>query len=222
MAHRVSAAALHSAVTLKKSFSFMVRPPEELPSGRVAGLDDSEKCIAIIVDYATNIFELAVLRPELRYWQERLFAGTATAPQIGNFCQKVLDAYAKIPQARHGDKMTVTAFETPPQFMSRPVAVELSKAALEAARFLFHYYAVTPKRGEADPDVDRLRVAKIVESCIEISRAIKALPSVEAAQARLRSGQITVEEVKKVLRELGVLLEYLPGYENKEEELKLL
>ena len=52
-------------------------------------------CAAILIDYASNVFELCLLRPELRYWQERLHAQTATAPQIANFCKKTLDALAK-------------------------------------------------------------------------------------------------------------------------------
>jgi len=222
MAHRISAPALHAAVTLKKSYCFEVLPTDRLPSGHLQGLTAQERCLAILIDYATNVFELCLLRPELRYWQDRLFAGTATASQIGAFCKKVLHAYELIPQHSLSSTKITTLFETPPQFGGRPTVFPLSKASLEAARFLFYYYEVRPRKGRAEGDRDRIMVAKLVEASLELVKVMEGHQRVKTAWDKLKAGQLDVDGVKQCFRELGVALEYLPNYKDREEEVKIL
>jgi hypothetical protein len=70
MPHLTSAASLHAARTVLREFSLTVRPPESLPSGSIPNIRADESCLAITIDYGTNIFHVSELRPELRYWQE--------------------------------------------------------------------------------------------------------------------------------------------------------
>ena len=225
MAHSVSAASLHAARTVLKNYDFVVRPPELLPSGRLDGLEPSEKCIAILIDYATNIFKIAELRPELRYWQRRIFAGTATAPQLAMFLNKILEAFSYIPKDDES-KFTVT-LEAPPSpvpFKDRQVTHTLSKASREASRFLFYYYTLTAKQKEFQQDetIHRNNVAKLVDVCLETQRMFAALPVIQECQAKLKLGQATLTDIKGYLRKVGIFLEYLPTFENREEERALL
>ena len=222
MAHRTSASALNAARSVLSVYNLTVRTPEDLPSGRVANLKADEACLAVIIDYATNIFQLSSLRPELRYWQERMGVDTASAPQIALFLKKVLEAYGTIPQYKPEENQLTTVVESPVEFRAKPSVQTISKASLEASRFVFYYYSVEPKRGSADKHIDRVRVARLVEGSLNMHRIVLALPLVRDCQDDLRRGSVTPKDVKKVLRTLGILLEYLPNYEEREEELKLL
>ena len=220
--HRSSAAALRAARVVLERYDLAVRPPESLVSGAIPNLTGGEACLAIIIDHATNVFHLALIRPELRYWQERLFGETATASQIAGFLQRVIEAFDLIPKRRDGEQALTARLDLPPEFRSKPVVQEVSKAATEASRFIFHYYHVSPKDGAPDEPVDRRNVAALVESSIGVSRALAALPMVAETQAELRAGRATEGSIKRCLRQLGVALAYLPAYEERDEEVKLL
>ena len=222
MSHLISAPALDAAGNILKKYDITVRPPEELPSGRVDKLEANERCAAILIDYATNVFEVSKLRPELRYWQERLFAGTATAPQLGGYLQRLIDAFGKVPKRGAQEAPVMITIASPAEFRARPEVLELSKAATEAARFLYHYYRVTPKSGMPDEALDRVRVAKIAESSLGLSRALRMLPVIVSIKENLRAGKATVDDVKRALRKTGILFEFLPGFECRDEEQKIL
>jgi len=205
------------------AYTMEVRPQEELTSGRVQGIMADERCLAILIDYATNIFEVCKLRPELRYWQERIFHGTATAPQIAAFYRKMIEAFERVPKFSDDEtRLLTTTLEAPVQFQSRPMTHRLSKPALEAARFIFHYYRVTPRRGRADDQIDRLRIAKLIDVSIEWTRAARANELVKQADKLLKAGQATEDDIKFCFRRVGVLLETIPNYSEREEETKIL
>ena len=222
MAHLISAAALEAAGNLRKRFDLTVKSQDELSSGRVPSIQNDERCLAIVIDYATNVFEVAKLRPELRYWQERLHAGTATAPKIAGYLQRMIEAFDKIPQFAPQEGRVTTTLMSPAEFKARPEICELTKASLEAARFVFHYYHVRAKNGATDEELNRVRVAKLVETSMGLSRAMRAYGLAQRAKEKLALGRSTLDDVKAQFRELGVILEYLPNYENREEECKLL
>jgi hypothetical protein len=225
MAHRISAAALHLARNILKEFSLAVRPPETLISGRVDKLQATEAHAAIIIDYATNVFHIALLRPEVRYWQKHLQAGTATAPQIANFFSKILDAFALLPVDTEEEKQNrvTSTFALPREFGDVPPEVyTLGKPAREASRCIFYYYDVRPLQGRPDNVLDRHRVAKLAEVSLGLSRAVGIIPVLKTVNIRLKAGKATQIDIRRCMREVGVHLEYIPGYENREEESKLL
>jgi hypothetical protein len=82
--HRISAASLHAARTVMQCFDITVKPDTGVPNLRA-----DVRCLAILIDITTNVYRAAQLRPELRYWQERLRAGTATATDINKFLRKI-------------------------------------------------------------------------------------------------------------------------------------
>lgn len=228
MPHLISAASLVAARNVQRFFNFTVLAPEEMHGSReLVGLKADDRCIAILIDYATNVHEVTELRPELRHWQEVLHTSSAhdKAGQIAQFLQKVIDKFGMVPQYTKQDELVSATFETPPQFQSRNVTYGLSKASLEAVRFLVNYYQIVSKNGNGNgsfSDQDRIKLAKVIESGLGLSQAAKALPLARYAKERMRCGQADVREVRKHFREIGVLMEHLPNYENREEEVKLI
>lgn len=221
MAHRTSASALHTARVILKNYDLTVRPPETLVSGRIDNLKADEAHLAIIIDYATNAFEVALLRPEVRYWQRRLMSGSATAPQIAGFMAKLLKAFALIP--RNDASAPASTFALPKEFtVKQPKPVVLSKAACETSRFVFHYYEVHPHGHKADEDFDRHQIARLAEVSLGLDRAQNAVPLLAETLGSLEQGKATETDIRICLRKAGVLMQYLPTFEEREEEVKLL
>lgn len=225
MAHRTSAAALHTARVILKEYDLSVRPPEVLVSGRVYNLEASEAHLGIVIDHATNIHHVALLRPEIRYYQKHLQTGTTTAPQIAGLFRRILDAFELIPrdpESMESVKIT-SAYELPGEFgVTKPEVYVLEKPAREVARFVFHYYEVSPRGRTLDDVLDRHRVAKLAEASLGISRAQRILPLLRKTDTQLREGKASQADVVKCLRTVGIYLEYIPGYEERDEETKLL
>jgi len=226
MAHRTSAAALTAARLVMDHYQFTVRPPETLTSGRIDNIQANEKCIAILIDYATNIFKIAELRPEFNHWQESLW-GDPKPGQIIGFMDKLIAAFGFLPQ--DDENKIVVVLKAPPQFGMTPERHVLSKLSREASRFLFHYYMLWPKKddpGEAfhrvDETLHRINVAKLIDVCLETKRLREALPLLTFWRDRLRQGTATVEDIKSCFRQVGIYLTYLPSYVEAGEELKLL
>jgi hypothetical protein len=82
--HRISAASLHAARAILQLYDLVVKP-----DGNVKNLRADERCLAILIDITSNVYRAAQLRPELKYWQQRLAAGTATANDIAKFLRKI-------------------------------------------------------------------------------------------------------------------------------------
>jgi hypothetical protein len=226
MAHRTSAAALFAARAILKKFTLTPRPADELAGGSIPNLQGTEVYLAVILDYATNIFELVKHRPELRHWTALMKADQATAPQIAGFLKRLVEAYDLIPKfSKTEQQLITTTLRSPKEFGSKPVSSRLSKPALEAARFVFYYYHVMPRYTTvADDKLDRLFVAVLVEGSMNLTRILSVEPVVRQSLADLKAGKLTPLEVKRILRALGVLLEWIPNYfgDYREEELKLL
>jgi hypothetical protein len=221
MTHRTSSSALHTARTILKNYDLEVRPPESLPSGSMPGLTNHESNVAVLVDFATNVFQIALLRPEVKYWQKHLRAGEASAGQIANLFQKILQAFEMLPKDSKQEEPIVTTFAAPKEFGI--IRKALSKPAREVSRFMFYYYFVTPKNSIINNEMlNRLEVAKLAEVCLGLTQACKVIPLLQQTQSRLKQGHATESEVSKCLREVGIALQRLPSYDNQEEETKLL
>lgn len=167
------------------------------------------------------VYELAKLRPELRHWQLRMTQGNATAPQISQFLKKCLDTMALVPLEAPAIERKIVSADAPTWgAWSR---MPLTAASLEAARRLFHYYFVTIISGDVLPEnLHRVAVAKIIDVSLGLAKAMKAAPRVQTCLDSLKRGNITPEDVQKYLRTIGILLECLPNYEEREDEVKLL
>lgn len=224
MAHLTSAAALRTARLILREYDLTVRPPESLVSGRIDNLTNSEAHVAVIVDYATNIFQITSLRPEVCFWQARLKFGTATAPQVAGFFKKLSDAFEALPKDVSEESITTT-FAPPPQYDTlKPVVMKISKPAKEVSRFIFHYYSPVPKSESiANEDaIHRLKIAYLAEAALGLRRTYEFIPKLREELKRLVGGQATELEVKKCMRDVGVILEYIPTYADRREEGKIL
>ena len=224
MAHLTSAAALHCAREIIKAYAMEPRPPEELPSGRLDKLTAGERHVATLIDVATNAHEVVRLRPELHYWQRRLSAGTATAPQLASYLTKVLDALALVPRRAVDEAPVRSTFATYPQANQRLFqrVREIPKFALEATRVLFFYYRMEPRGRRADDGLDRIHVAGVVSLCLALSRVMDIEADIRRTRDALLAGTVSEEDVARFLRNAGVAFDRLPGYEHREEEVKIL
>lgn len=222
MAHLTSAPALHCAREIMKIYGMEVRPPETLASGRLDGLTASERHVATLIDHSTNAHEVVKLRPEMHHWQRRLAASAATAPQLAAFLSKVSSTLDAVPRADAGEQRVVSTFRTYPEAKMKPVSRALSKFSLEAARVLFYYYRMAPKGRAPHDAVDRHHVAGLVEICLGLPRVMKAEEDVKKFRDGLKAGRVTEDEVRAFMRALGVAFDRLPGYENREEEVRIL
>lgn len=225
MAHLTSAAALRTARVILKDYTLNVRPPESLVSGRIDKITNSEAHVAVIVDYATNIYQLASLRPEICFWQNRLRFGVCSASQIAGFLKKLSDAFEALPKNAIHDEPVKTTFALPSQFeTSKPIVMKISKPAKEVSRFIFHYYEPHPKTESliCDEMIHRLKIAYLAEASLGLRRTYAFFPTLQDELKRLIAGQVTEIEIKKCMRDVGIVLQYIPTYEDSREEGKIL
>jgi hypothetical protein len=61
-----------------------------------------------------------------------------------------------------------------------------------------------------------------MESSLGLTRASQSIPLLRRCHAALKAGKATVEDVGRCFRQVGVFLEYMSRYEEREEETKLL
>lgn len=220
--HRVSAAALAAAREVLKRYQLNPRPGD-LP-GRVNGMTGGEAHVAIVIDYATNVFKVALLRPEVFYWQTALRSRTVDPAQIVLFLKKVLDAFAEVPQYGPKEQPPIAYWEYPVDFgRNAPREIPLTKSAVEAARYLWHYYEVTPYTDPLPTEAaERIILAQTMEAGLGLDRAIGATPMVQFYLDRVKGGQATEKEVRVCFRRLGVCLGHLPTFSDLREETMLL
>lgn len=223
MAHRVSAAALTAARSVLASYRLTVKPPQDLPSGYIPKLEATDRHLAVIIDYGSNIFEIANLRPELHHWQMRLTNAAASndlASQVRSYLQRVLDAFAKLPKETEPVEVQ---YNMPHIFGGKQLTLLLSRPAREASRFVYYYYHVTPvKLPLVGEEFHRIEMAKIIDSALGLTRAYPVVPLVEHWHEQLEKGTATKQQIQNCLRSVGILMEYLPNYEDRQEEGKLL
>jgi len=198
---------------------------EVRPETGAKGMTAAESHVAIVIDYATNVFKVAEIRPELHYWQHRLTARHAEAPQLAGYLKRVLAAFQQVPQYGPRDQPTKIPVELFPELsaMGVPDEVPVSKSAEEVFRFLRHYYTITPITGRMfDPAADRIRILQIASPNLGLDEALKAVPLVELYIERMKNGQATQKEVRECFKKLGIFLEALPNYQDRKEEMMLV
>jgi hypothetical protein len=220
MARRVSAPAFRTARVILQSYKMTVRPD----TGAV-GMTGGESHVAIVIDYATNVFKIAELRPELHYWQRQLTARRAEAPQLAGYLQKLIAAFKQVPQYGPKDRPDTVPMELLPQFatIGVPDAFPVSKNAEEVYRFLKHYYVITPMEERAfDAVEDRIQIVRIAASNLGLDHALKGLPLAELYLDRLKHGQATQKEIRNCFKNLGIFLESMPNYRDRKEEMMLV
>jgi hypothetical protein len=215
-----SAPAVATSRAILREYSLEVK----IETGAV-GMTASIGCVAIVIDHATNIPQLVGLRPELHYWQRQLSARKAEAPQLASFLKTLIEAYRQIPRYAPEEIAEKVAFETQiPELRSFvPKEIPLSKADVEAVRFLNHFYKITPIGGrEFNERTDCLHMAEIASYYLGLDHAMKGFPLAELFLDRLKNGQATEKEIRLCFRDLGVFLEYLPNYRERQEEMMLV
>lgn len=220
MSHLTSPAALRTARVILKYYDLAVRPPESLVSGRIDKLTNSEAHVSIVIDHATNIYQLTSLRPEICFWQSRLRFGNATGPQIAGFFKRLLDAFDNLPKENSTEEPTSTTFAAPTEHEnSKPVVVRISKPSKEVSRFIFHYYIPTPKDdSKEDEHTHRLKIVYLAEASLGLRRTYDFFPKLQIELKRLVDGKATEIEIKKCMRAVGIVLEYIPTYADRREE----
>ncbi len=220
MAHMTSAAALHAARTVLREYAIEVRPERRL-SNQAA----DERCLAIVIDLTSNAWRVCEVRPELRYWRERLHHATATAENIGNFFNRVLEAFESVPAHPDDERRIVTTLETPREFGGPPLRHVMSRFAVECSAMVFHHYLVARRKpGFVDGSdvLDRVCVAKLVDTGLGLTRAMAALPVLRSCKAELKAGRATEKDTARCLRRVELMLEYLSSYEDRNEEVRIL
>jgi hypothetical protein len=218
----VSAAAWLVARDVLKEYKLELRPDKAL-----VGMTASEGHAAIVIDHATGVYKIAELRPFLNYWQQQLAARKAKPDQLVAFLQRLLETFREVPQyGPHDEPVRVgVTLKVPLEWVGYPLPteIELSKSAMEAARFLDYYYTITPLAARAfDPAQDLLRIARIAEVRLGLDRAVEAVPLAEKYLDRIRSGQATEKEIRICFRDIGMSLAYLPNWIGRAEELLLV
>lgn len=228
MAHRSSSASLHAARVVLKNFTLTPRPPETLPSGAVRNLTNSEAHVSILIDKVSGAHEIAKLRPELRDMQERLAYGTATAPQVQYFVRRVLTAFENVPKDPPvEERKKANAFlprELPVAIQNKWREAYVSQAALLSMRTIWFYFDVDPVKERSTRDEARLRLemARYIDVSLALNEALKALPLLRKCEQGLAKGNLTENEVRQIFLDVGICLERLPTYSEREEETKLL
>jgi hypothetical protein len=226
MARRTSAAALHAARVILHRYDIALHPT----NAPIAGMLANEKHLAVLIDYTTQAYEVALVRPELRYWHIRMRDGTATAPQLAQYMRRMVEALDKIPGdvapglMVQGD--TPAGSDTVKWLSARPRRPQLilHEYAIKTARAINWYYVVTPKVAPliADEELEFLHLAKLVEISVGLSQALKARPLLRDAEIRMRQGQMTEDECSDCLRGVGVYFEQMPHFEDMRDETLLL
>lgn len=218
---RISAAAHHAGHMLLRCYDFAVRPDDGRIHPYYANLQATDKHIAVFLDHKTGIRDVANLRPELSYWQDVMSLGihdhdNHIAQQIVCFVSKVVETLNRIPHFSEEEQpdhvAMTTALTTAGAFTVR---MNLSKASLEAMEALFYYYEISPKVQPRipNPEAVKRKVAAMIESCLQIGKAMRALPILRQCDAFLRRGQASADDIRAVLRRVGVLFEFLPSFE---------
>jgi hypothetical protein len=202
-------------------------------SGAIPNLVANEAHLSIVIDYTTSAYQVAGIRPELRYWQQRMTARTATAPQLGMFLRKLIESLEKIPDYAPEQVAQIVEADMPEDDPTvrwkdpKPMhwgSIPISRYSMDAARAVNYYFTLTPIKVPLIPDADLqfLHVAKIIEVALGLHHALKALPVLRAVEPQMRQGHLTEMEIRKCLRNTGVCLEQMPHYECFEDELKML
>jgi hypothetical protein len=183
-----------------------------------------EAHVAIVIDYATGIFKIAGLRPEIFYWQTALRRRTVDPSQIEIFLKKVVATFAEIPEYAPNEQPLVAYWEYPVDFGPGALhRIALTKSAVEAARYLWHYYEMTPYANPLPTEAEeRVILAQTVEAGLSVDRIVGAAALAQFYLKRVKEGQATEKEIRACFRKLGAILAYLPTFSDLREETMLL
>lgn len=231
MAHRSSASALHAAREVLRNYRVTVKPAGT--PGVPNGLRADDAHLSIIIDKASNAHEVCKIREEIRFWQKRLTARNAKARDIDYFFVRLIEKLQLVPDYMPNDQHVQYLAMKPAtgQYeVTEAVAgeewrmVDITKAAVEAARYVLACYDLEPieERLYADPDEEKILLARLLEVSMAIVLPVSQLPLIRKGLARLRKGDINELDLRKLLRDVGVAFDQVPHYEDLREETMLL
>lgn len=104
----------------------------------------------------------------------------------------------------------------------------ISAAALEAARAVLQLYDLTVRAEDARAlGLPHLRadlrcLAILIDVTTNVFHAAQIRPELRYWQRRMAEGSATASDIQRFLRKLGVELEYLPNYAERDDEHKLV
>jgi hypothetical protein len=227
MSVRTSSAALHAARVLFRHYRFTVRPAEQVPVNRYDRLQATDIHVAILIDGITNVSGIALLRPKITYWQQIMDTGVNdahTASQITYFVHELIEALERVPRFPEEEKPPEVSISCPITVGAWTVKMKLTRAALDSMQTLYYYYDIQPIKAPAIPNeaVDRIHVAKLIDCCLNVGKALRALPMLRRGHAQLLRGQASAEDLIACLERIRFLFEFLPNYQDHRDEVKLL
>jgi hypothetical protein len=217
MAHRSSAAGIHTARILLKHFKFTPKLGQP-----VSGLLGTDAHLSVVIDNATNAHILAEQVPRVNHMIRRIRTSPVTAGEVTTFFKDLIEKFEAVPQHTKEEESFIISTMLPDKAYFGTVRKIVSKAAIETARWLYYYYDIVPLNGTVNKEVDFKEVARYAEICLGIPRAMEALPDLHIAFEDLKKGKASEKQIRKCLRETGVLLAHLPRWESSEEVTKLL
>jgi hypothetical protein len=214
----VSAPALRAAIEILREYKLELKPGKGAP-----GMTACDGHVAIVIDYATNVYKLVELRPELSWHQQQLSIHKAQAPQLAGYLKKLIEAMEQVPRYAKDEQPTMVSLNLPIEFQGHvPSIAALTKASVEAARFLNDYYLIAPIQAPDRLNAvrDLTRIAQLTEVNLGLAGAMEGLPLARLFLDRLKNGQATEKEIRICFRDLGVYLESMPNYKDRREEMR--
>lgn len=220
MAHRTSASGLHTArmVLMHNNLTVKLEQPYK-------GLTNSDAHLSIIIDNATQAHVVADLRPEFYVWQDRLWNNLATADQLAEFLKRLIEAVEAIPHDPPTQETPTFGGRFPVHQWSsiRMRPLPISKAGLEASRWIFNFYDVVAKdHPEIADDMLRVMIAKLCDVSLGLRKISQYLKFLKEVYGRLLNRDIYKDEVLDIFEAVGVVIEKLPNFHDRREEGKLL
>lgn len=100
MPARSSSAALHTARLILDQYELTVIPRDELRGGIsfIPVLTNSPEYLSIMIDWVSNVFRVANLRPEMKHWIELLHFGDPSAGQLWAFVNHMCNELELVPK----------------------------------------------------------------------------------------------------------------------------
>jgi hypothetical protein len=137
-----------------------------------------------------------------------------TAQQLTVFLRKIIDTLERIPHFPEEETPEVVTTSVLTTAGAYTVRMNLSKASLDAMETLFYYYTIALRNPGrfSDERIVRRGVAGMTESCLQVAKAMRALPFLRRCVDFLLRGQATAEDLAVVLQRVGTLFEFLPSF----------
>ncbi len=221
--HRTSSAASYSAQMLLENYTFAVK--QQWQSTKITA---SEHHIGVYIDLNTNADVVAHnAREPLTHWQTVMGHGcndARTAGQVLYYVTCVVEALETIPRYENEEEAETVMAKMPVTSGMEGKRIKLTRAAIQATTQLLHLYDIVPKdeKETRDPRLLRLHVARLIDGGLSLRYALKALPMMRQCRDQMRKGNLTPDQVRAYLRELGVLLTHMPHFRDRYDEVKLL